>query len=790
MANLSRTSMYDASFRADSMKVKNMMMFYGNKKGLVYSLSAYKQGEKGKYPGGYVFPPIKGLNTEDPLVGLDFESLYPSLIRTYNISFEKVVKDKEYAEELQRRGFNLHHMEFQFNGKLIQGWVVRHEMDPEKMGVIPLILGELFDKRKELKKILNPAADLLENIGKYDNLDKLKEFYASMCTNKEHPIAPNAKEIFDAVIYDPNLSFDDIKSKIQLIYDDVNVKQLALKRFMNTFYGVMGTPAFPLYDPMLAGMITLSGQYNIKMAEAFAKNRGCSVKYGDTDSIYASPPRGLFWVVKNKYKEEKMTRDEYWTAKVILTRGFMTDLLNQINIMLRADNHCPYLRMAYEEVLFPSILMGKKKYCGTAHMGDVSFKTDRPFVKGLEYIKQGASPILKQNSLEIIREALDINNERSLRDIVETKIKKIYETDWPERYFIRTATFKPHKNNVPVQRFVARMKSAVSNDPACAPPEPGEKFQFVMIERLQEFAVSGKRIELKNGDKMEYPNVAKKNGLKIDLDHYMTGSIVGAFARFISYHPDFLLGEDGKELEDAENVKRATRHLTNFIKSFQQKEDYVKIGRAYRKIYNSSVKEKNRLIEKSFGISGVVMKKLSVTEGTDMDTFMKKVTSFASEISKSLNYGDKFLKKYEQHIRLTGGKFDIFMLNEYVVSKRKGTIINDRLKFLKISESKLIPQIRELGQKVLEVSKEFDTRFTEWILKKRKGIESDLIMPDIDKNNIEKFYEAFSRLTSIFRCWDELQSLSAAIVAKRNKGCKEMPKNMHWTQAPTLAYKI
>lgn len=74
--------------------------------------------------------------TEDtgrPITGLDFSSLYPSLMMTYNLSPEYMILDKDFAKEIHASGkHDLHKISFDFNGRKIRGWSVRHDnkLDP------------------------------------------------------------------------------------------------------------------------------------------------------------------------------------------------------------------------------------------------------------------------------------------------------------------------------------------------------------------------------------------------------------------------------------------------------------------------------------------------------------------------------------------------------------------------------------------------------------------------------------------------------------------------------------
>ncbi|UZO12806.1 uncharacterized protein OCT59_004322 [Rhizophagus irregularis] len=80
--------------------------------------------------------------------------------------------------------------------------------------------------------------------------------------------------------------------------------------------------------------------------------------------------------------------------------------------------------MAYEEVLFPVCFTGKKKYFGVGHEDVVNFKPKTLFMKGIETVKQGKSQLLKFIGEKIMREAMDINNTRSIHDIVEATLRE------------------------------------------------------------------------------------------------------------------------------------------------------------------------------------------------------------------------------------------------------------------------------------------------------------------------------------------------------------------------------
>jgi DNA polymerase-2 len=64
------------------------------------------------------------------------------------------------------------------------------------------------------------------------------------------------------------------------------VKGHAIKILMNSFYGVLGTPACRFYDPRLANAITSFGREALLWCKERVEVEGRRVLYGDTDSLF------------------------------------------------------------------------------------------------------------------------------------------------------------------------------------------------------------------------------------------------------------------------------------------------------------------------------------------------------------------------------------------------------------------------------------------------------------------------------------------------------------------------
>jgi DNA polymerase elongation subunit (family B) len=173
----------------------------------------------------------------------------------------------------------------------------------------------------------------------------------------------------------------------------LDAKQYAFKVYMNTFYGEAGNSVSSFFLRELAGGVTSAGQRNIKLVADFVKSKGFKIIYGDTDSLYLVCPEEYFQECDEAYDNGNgISKEEYWSRMVKIIMEVMEKLRDEVNDFLREDNDSPYLKMAYEEVLFPVVFTGKKKYYGIPHISKPNFNNE-PFIRGIETIKRGQSSL-------------------------------------------------------------------------------------------------------------------------------------------------------------------------------------------------------------------------------------------------------------------------------------------------------------------------------------------------------------------------------------------------------------
>ncbi len=109
---------------------------------------------------------------------------------------------------------------------------------------------------------------------------------------------------------------------------------------------------------------------------------------------------------------------------VKITMEVMNVFHNKVNTYLRIKNGTSYLKMAYEEVLFPVCFTGKKKYFGIGHEEVVNFKPKSLFTKGIDTVKQGQFQLFKFIEEKIMWEAMDINNTCSIHKMFKDTLRE------------------------------------------------------------------------------------------------------------------------------------------------------------------------------------------------------------------------------------------------------------------------------------------------------------------------------------------------------------------------------
>ena len=217
---------------------------------------------KPQYSGGLVLEPIPGLYDQIILV-MDFNSLYPSIIQEYNISFETVIRKatQSFKEENTWNNTNKKPEKNKKNKTNKKGDNKKEEETVE-------------DKTDEEKSEIN---DFNEDDDTTDNVeDKIR--YKS-------PFATLPSILKYLVEERKNVKNQQKQEKDKFKHSLLEIKQKSLKITANSLYAYLGYKNSRFYAKEIAALITKTGRRILRNAANIVKKLGHTIIYGDTDSV-------------------------------------------------------------------------------------------------------------------------------------------------------------------------------------------------------------------------------------------------------------------------------------------------------------------------------------------------------------------------------------------------------------------------------------------------------------------------------------------------------------------------
>jgi DNA polymerase elongation subunit (family B) len=336
-----------------------------------------------KFAGAYVQEPQSGKH--DWVYDLDITSMYPSVIRSLNISPEtKVGKiegwdDEEFLKKDNKKTYTILNKDGKEMGKFTESELktyfnqsqvsvasngVMYRTD--KQGLIPALLTKWFNERVEMRKLV-------------------KKFHEEGDKDKE--------EYFDR-------------------------RQYIQKIILNSMYGVLGLSVFRFYDLDNAEATTLTGQQLIKFSKKitnhfYNKELGDDkdyVIYIDTDSIFASAVP----LVKKRFPNEKLS-DTMMTQRIMEICSEVQEYLNEsynffAKKFLNIDDHVFDIK---QEVVAKSGLFITKKRYGLRIINDAGRKVNKIHVKGLDTVRSNFAVAMKDLLSKVLDDILaDVPKEK------------------------------------------------------------------------------------------------------------------------------------------------------------------------------------------------------------------------------------------------------------------------------------------------------------------------------------------------------------------------------------------
>ncbi len=260
--------------------------------------SAAAETASRRQAGGHVLDPATGLH--DNVWVFDFKSLYPSLIRTFNIDPLGFRADDGSSDELIR--------------------ISSSTAFRRGEAILPTMLDRLFPQREAAKA----AGD--------------------------------------------------------------GVASQAIKILMNSFYGVLGTPACRFHNPAIANAITGLGRRFLQWSKAWFEQRGFEVLYGDTDSLFVYS--GLNAVAQAKREGPLLAQE--------LNAALAAHIHSNWRVQSRLEMEFEKL---YVKLFLPSVRHGgsgaRKRYVGLLD------GQREPEFTGMEVVRRDWTPLAKDVQREL-----------------------------------------------------------------------------------------------------------------------------------------------------------------------------------------------------------------------------------------------------------------------------------------------------------------------------------------------------------------------------------------------------
>lgn len=352
-------------------KVDQLLLKKGFKEGHHFPTRYWTKNDPERYEGAYVFDPIVGMH--ENVCVFDFKSLYPSMIRAFNISPETIVREEN-----------------------------RDNFDSEQLCRIPYIN---LDKRDEEESVeVRKGGTTFRT----DREGFISQMYERTLERRKKYTELQGKRLNEC-----GTTQDDL----YLLYYRL---AYSFKRLGLSFYGDLGNPKSRYYDIDLAEAVTLSGQYFIRKTNEYAEECGYSAIYGDTDSIF----------VRLSNKDEIWENDELRLNDLIARAEQFVTYCQERYVRILEEHGCRLewnsVYLEFEDIHDRILFTSKKRYAGKQmyHKGE---RTSHVEVKGFEVMRSDSSAVTQDLQRRILDAVLmeNLSAEEVKLEIIEPEFDRV-----------------------------------------------------------------------------------------------------------------------------------------------------------------------------------------------------------------------------------------------------------------------------------------------------------------------------------------------------------------------------
>lgn len=246
--------------------------------------------------------------------------------------------------------------------------------------------------------------------------------------------------------------------------DDAAMSQ-AIKIIMNSFYGVLGTPACRFFDARLASSITRRGHEILQKTRDFIEQRGYPVVYGDTDSVFV-------WA-KDAEDDSAARMVGEMLAKSLNSRWSESiEAEYGIESVLEIEFETLYTKFLMPTVRGSDHLGSKKRYAGVVTNG----QTPTLVFKGLENVRTDWTAVAREFQMELYRRVFF---ELPYKDYIVETVRAVAEGECDQQLVYRKRLRKKleeYERNIPPHVQAARL----AKERGLSEPRRGDWIEYVI----------------------------------------------------------------------------------------------------------------------------------------------------------------------------------------------------------------------------------------------------------------------------------------------------------------------